>query len=168
MIKGAVKEDSSFTALFKLLFTYDANPYGTLDDLYNAPDPAITQVINTKIRKIKYYSTKDAVVTTSQLSTTKAVTINQELQLHFRKQEGMWKRSKIDPPQLQIEMLDDIEEKAATLLQHSPYEVEKVLSDLYEPGELEEPYEYEEVLYLDHTDGKRWTFYTSDLLYSNY
>jgi|GEM_PF-3505704 len=236
----------------KLLFTYDANPYGTLDDLYVAPDPAITQVINTKIGTIKYHSTTEAVVTTSQLSTTKAVTINRERQLHFRKQEGMWKISKISPTHLQIEMLDDVEEKVATLLQNSPNEVEKVLSDLranydalkgndvkaainaysplfiddwnlrsnyntweekvehaiifpssqidlleskvihiddkiaavyvkelytelpqtynglYEPKELEEPYEYEKVLYLDHTDGKRWTFYTSDPLNSNY
>lgn len=233
------------------LFTYDANPYGTLDDLYSAPNPIITKVLNTQIGTIKYNSISEAVVTTSQLSTTLAVTIFQERELHFRKEGNLWKISKINPTHLQIELLDDIESKAAALMGTSPDDVEKVLSDLrnnydalkgndveaaintysplyidewnqertysweaivehsitypstredlleakviyiddniavvyvkilfselpqtygglYDPGELEEPYEYREVLYLDHTDGERWTFYEGDPLDLNY
>jgi len=233
------------------LFTHDANPYGSLEDLYS-PESAVTQVLDIRIGAIKYNSITEAVVITNQTSVTPAVSINQGLELHFRKEGSQWKISKINSEHLQIDLVDDVEEKAAALLQTSPEEVRKVLNDLqanyealkgndveaaikaysplyidywnrrvegfpwegivehqitfpssrtdlleakviyisdntaavyvkllytelpqtydglYEPGELEEPYEYEEVLYLDNTDGKRWTFNEGDPLGQNY
>lgn len=234
-----------------LLFTYDADPYGYLRHFDDAQISVLTDILDTKIGAVYYQSLTEAIVKTSQSSVTPAVSRYVEIDLHFRLEEGQWKISKFDFTKLQIDLLDDAEEKIAELLQSSPEKVNQVLSDLkanyaakmgtdpkaaleaysplfidewnrstvdtweevidfsirypsqkkelidakviyvddttavvyvrvrltelaqtydglYEPRELEGPYEYEEILYLDNTDGKRWTFNESDPLDSNY
>ncbi|MFD2661301.1 hypothetical protein [Paenibacillus thailandensis] len=111
------------------LFTLDANPYGSPDDLYT-PDTTLAQVLDTKIDRIKYSSVSEAIVRTSQISTTPAVRRNRELELHFRKEGDMWKINKVNSIHFQNTLLDDVDEKAAALIQNSPDEVEKLLSDL--------------------------------------
>ena len=65
---------------------------------------------------------------------------------------------------LEAKVLDLNDHTAVVYVRVLYSELPQTFGGLYEPNDPREPYEYEEVLYLDYTENERWTFNVVDYL----